>query len=477
MILSALLLSAAMLPWCIFMGTTFPFIMSFIKQTDYFENSSFSFLYTANVLGSVFGVLFTVIYAIELFGLNETLHITALFNLLIALTAFCIVKIFSSAKTASKKVSDNDEKPDNKTLFFGNRQLSPSFLKFTLFVTGFVSLGLEVAWTRTFSPALGTMVYAFSFLLAAYLLSTYIGTIIYRKNMAKGKIVDLGVLIAALSITSFLPIIINDPNLLGQGMVNTVQGYRIYKFLLQITATIAPVCMVLGYLTPAIIDYYSRGDAKKAGESYAINVFGCILGPLAVSYLMLPYMSAKAVMIILSVLYIILFLLFIKNISKKVIAVCVPVLSAFLLISSAYTTTYELPYRSFNNVFVYRDTTATVSALKYKRSDGFIDGHLLVNGYGMTNLTNITKIMAHLPLAFLDNPKSALAICFGMGTTYRSLLSWEDIDVTAIELTPGVVKAFPIFYDDAAEILKNPKGEIIIDDGRRYLMRVTKNLT
>jgi spermidine synthase len=470
MLLSALFLGAAMLPWCIAMGTTFPFIMSFIKQTDFFENSSFSFLYTANVLGSVFGVLFTVIYAIELFGLTGTLHITALFNLLIALTAFYCVKKFAAPLSSGQKQAA----PQSKSPVFGKSLLNPSFLKFTLFITGFVSLGLEVAWTRAFSPALGTMVYAFSFLLAAYLLSTYLGTVLYRRNIAKGKNISFGFLLSALAVTSFFPVIINDPNLLGQGMVNTVNGYKIYKYLLQISATIVPVCMVLGYLTPSIIDYYSGGDAKKAGESYAINVLGCILGPLAVSYLMLPFISAKAVMIVMSALYIVLFLLFIKNVSKTAACISIPVLSVFLLVSSLYTTTYELPYRNFNNVFTYRDTTATVSALRYKRSDGFLDASLLVNGYGMTNLTNITKVMAHLPLAFCDNPKTALAICFGMGTTYRSLLSWGDVETTAVELTPGVVKAFPVFYDDAAEVLKNPKGEIIIDDGRRYLMRTDK---
>ncbi len=63
---------------------------------------------------------------------------------------------------------------------------------------------------------------------------------------------------------------------------------------------------------------------------------------------------------------------------------------------------------------------------------------LLVNGYGMTWLTPITKMMAHLPLAFLDrSPQDALVICFGMGTTFRSLHSW-GIPVTAVELVPSV---------------------------------------
>ena len=69
-----------------------------------------------------------------------------------------------------------------------------------------------------------------------------------------------------------------------------------------------------------------------------------------------------------------------------------------------------------------RDSTATVIA-----TGAGMDKQILVNGYGMTSLTPITKMMAHLPLAFLDRPpQNALDICFGMGTTFRSLLSWKN---------------------------------------------------
>ena len=40
---------------------------------------------------------------------------------------------------------------------------------------------------------------------------------------------------------------------------------------------------------------------------------------------------------------------------------------------------------------------------------------LLINGVGITALVNFTKIMAHLPLVFLDHPpQKALTICFGI---------------------------------------------------------------
>jgi hypothetical protein len=100
-----------------------------------------------------------------------------------------------------------------------------------------------------------------------------------------------------------------------------------------------------------------------------------------------------------------------------------------------------------------------------------MDKKLLVNGYGMTDLTPITKVMAHLPMAFLDRrPQDALVICFGMGTTFRSLHSW-DIPVTAVELVPSVPRLFSYYHSDAEIVLASPLSHVVIDDGRRYLER------
>jgi hypothetical protein len=118
---------------------------------------------------------------------------------------------------------------------------------------------------------------------------------------------------------------------------------------------------------------------------------------------------------------------------------------------------------------IRRDYTASVLSFGQAR-----DKHLLVNGIGMTTLTPITKFMVHLPLAFhKESPQSALIICFGMGTTFRSALSW-GVDTIAVELVPSVKDAFGYYHKDASNCLVDPKGLIIIDDGRRYLRRTTE---
>ncbi len=115
-----------------------------------------------------------------------------------------------------------------------------------------------------------------------------------------------------------------------------------------------------------------------------------------------------------------------------------------------------------------RDSTATVIA-----TGQGMDKNLFVNGIGMTILTPITKMMSAMPLTFLDHtPHNALVICFGMGTTHRSMLSW-GIDSTVVDLVPSVPALFWYYHADALQLLKSPHSHVVVDDGRRFLERTT----
>jgi spermidine synthase len=120
----------------------------------------------------------------------------------------------------------------------------------------------------------------------------------------------------------------------------------------------------------------------------------------------------------------------------------------------------------FSNAVVLRDSTATVTATGAGRQR-----RLLVNGIGMTVLTPITKMMVHFTLASLPRPPhDVLIICFGMGTTFRSAISW-GVPTTVVELVPSVPRLFSYYHADADRVRSSPFAQIVIDDGRRYLER------
>jgi spermidine synthase len=238
---------------------------------------------------------------------------------------------------------------------------------------------------------------------------------------------------------------------------------------------IGSLAYVLGYLTPKQIDEFSGGNPNIIGSAYAINLLGCIIGPLVASYLLLPVIGSRLSLLVLSVPLIILF--FNKNnrpfplslFSNEAAAF---VLSILVVGTAGFGTTYE-EWLNVPKKIVKNDYNATVLAATLDINNAR-SKYLMVNGMGITSLTPITKMMAHLPLfALPEGPKRALVICFGMGTTFRSMASW-GIPTTAVELTPSVGELFPYFFDDARQVLAREGNSIIIDDGRRFLERTSE---
>jgi len=448
--LSALVLGISILPWCILMGFTYPFMMAFIREVDEGNRTGFSYLYLANVIGAMLGTLATAAVLIEILGLHRTSWVAVALN-------FAVAAI--SAKLAGTSPGPRPAAMAEAPAAAGSAERSP-LIASILFATGFISLAMEVVWTRAFTPVLRTTIYSFASLLAVYLLATWCGSLLYRRHLARGGTRPISELIAIMSACVFLPILVNDPRFW------TSRPAVITLTLL----SIVPFCGCLGYLTPKLIDAFANGRPREAGRAYAINIVGCILGPLFGGYVLLPFLGVKQSMLLLGIPILIYFVLHLSEYARRPAFTAATGLLTIVLFAMAarYSTSYE--DRAFYQVGkLRRDHVATVLAAGSGRQK-----ELFVNGISMTNLTPITKIMAHLPLASRDRkPESALVICFGMGTTVRSLSRW-DIDITAVELVPSVPDVFDYFFKNAGDVLKNPKVHVVIDDGRRFLRRTEK---
>src|SRR5262249_60948698 len=69
----------------------------------------------------------------------------------------------------------------------------------------------------------------------------------------------------------------------------------------RLVAGIVPFCAAVGFLTPMLIDRWSLGNPDRAGTAYAVNVVGCILGPLVAGFWLLPQFGERPALVTLAV--------------------------------------------------------------------------------------------------------------------------------------------------------------------------------
>lgn len=452
-VVAGFLVALALLPWCAAMGSTFPLLMAAIRKAGTTgSESSFSLLYVANVLGASVGTLASAFVLIELLGFQGTLFVAGALNLLIALLA---VRLGARQHPSSLEnaASVAAARPLNGNRFSRNLSL------LLLFISGLVSMGMEVVWIRQFTPYLGTVVYTFAEILAVYLVGTLLGSRDYRQWARTHEPGDSRKTWTLFAASALIPVLAADPLLhFFPSSMDPLRLISIFFF-----------CSIAGFLTPLLVDSSSQGDPAAAGTAYAVNIAGCLLGPLITSFVLLPALGERWTAACLALpLFAVAGTLATRKppspdktksrFHPAVVFVLCVILAAVLFASSH---DYE---SSFQDRRVRRDYTATVIAT----GTGF-QRRILVNGIGMTFLSPITKDIVHLPLALLpQRPRNGLVICFGMGTSFRSMVAW-GIPTTAVDLVPSVPAMFDYFHADAASVATAPGARIVTDDGRRFL--------
>jgi spermidine synthase len=439
-------LALTMIPWCACMGATIPLAMFAIRRDSKSETKrSFSFLYVANLLGALAGATIPLLF-IEVFGFRGTLRVGIVLNFVVALSAFLL-----SLGTERSGATEIAAPAQPTSLVTGSQKGILSLL----FLTGLATMGMEVVWIRLFTPTVGPLVYSFALILASYLFATFVGSRIYRA-WSRTHSVEGAMIWVLLSLLGILPLITTD--------------FRyVISPVLRVFIGVMPFSAAIGFLTPMLVDRWSQGDPGRAGRAYAVNVLGCILGPLLAGFLVLPLVGEHTAMLIfiLPFMAMAVFPVGVAKLSTADRVFAYSVVAAAVLIF--------LLTRDFESFFprrvVLRDSAATVIAAEYGTLG---KKQLLVNGIPMTGLSPITKMMAHLTLASHEQPpQNTLVICFGMGTTFRSALTW-GIPATVVDLIPSVPKLFPYYHRDAAQVVALPGARIISDDGRRFLERTSQ---
>ncbi|OGM09123.1 hypothetical protein A2Z67_05960 [Candidatus Woesebacteria bacterium RBG_13_36_22] len=464
----------ALLPTTFSMGATLPVIVGYFTKNKPKSISSTAKLYAVNTFGAVFGVILTAFVFIELLGLSGSLLLGIFLNFFIGLIAY---QISGSKDIRTKKLYlDNSKKEVGKSVKRIDREAA--FILVTYSLSGFISLSYEVLWTRILTPSTGTYVYSFASILALFLLGIAFGSLLFEKYFIKIEKLYLlfGIAQIGIGLSASLSVFINS----------FVPSTTISDKLL---ISIVPGTFLMGLIFPLVVRMLKNKNASESvGLTYSFNTVGSILGSLFASLIIIPKVGSAKGILLLSVLNLIIGFLYIRKenirIGQKILLTLLILLSLYPIFTALNRPAINLldsstkkfinlakPIKNYKIVFL-EDEVSSVLGIS---EAGGINKELIIDGIGTTNLCPETSLLAHAPILLHNNPRDVLIIAFGMGTTYHSSLLHKEVNVDAVELSPSVPKLMYLYHANASNVLLNPRGKIIINDGRNYVKLTDKS--
>lgn len=84
------------------------------------------------------------------------------------------------------------------------------------------------------------------------------------------------------------------------------------------------------------------------------------------------------------------------------------------------------------------------------------------------------EMIAHVPLFTHPNPRRVLVIGGGDGATVREVIKHPQTQVDLVEIDERVIENSRQYFPELGEAFKDPRVQVIIDDGIEYVKRTDK---
>jgi spermidine synthase len=360
-----------------------------------------------------------------------------------------------------------------------------SYMLVFLFLTGFISLGYEMLWVRILSTYGLSTSQAFALILAGFLLGCSVGAWIVARKVDRRR--DLESWFSAASIvTAFsgavvlllfrqfevLTILLADAMPMSQLALGMALAF---------TVSFIPA-VFMGILFPLGVRIYAHDVDRigaKAGNTFFSNTLGCVLGSLLTGFVLIPFVgmwNTTLLLINLSLLIAVAFLLRGGRPARTqwVSLVVVAAVANLLVFADSKTFHAELKgadlrtaAEGFDVIYYEEGLSGTVTAVEQGNYRGlFVDGQN-VSGTDPVLLAD-SKMLAHVPLLLAEEPKVALTVGYGTGTTSGSMLL-HGLDVHAVEIEEKIIEAAPLFSAVNYDSYADPDLDIVLDDARNYI--------
>lgn len=330
-------------------------------------------------------------------------------------------------------------------------------------VSGMLALAWEIVWSRLFNFVSGSQAVAFGAMLGSYLLGFACGALLSRRwHDAASAMPRPGVWVAVAGVIAFL--------------VAPMSALLVTHIAWHWCLVLVAVCgALLGVVFPMVCHRALAADeapGARVSYLYVANIVGSGFGSLFTGFVLMDRLGIAA----LSLLLLLTGHLWAEWMSgwrlplkirllSLAAAACAPLLFSGFYERLMLKTRYEAGTR-FETVIESKHGVITVDKDKNVHGNGEYDGYIKLEpsaGSGM--------MRPYFPSAVLEKVEDVLVIGVSSGTWTRILSCHPQVrKVTAIEISSGYLKLIAA-YPEVSPILNDPKVEIVVDDGRRWLRR------
>jgi spermidine synthase len=353
-----------------------------------------------------------------------------------------------------------------------------SIALFAAAAAGFIALSYEIVWYRVVSFLTWSAPASFGVLLGFYLFGIAMGSIgsrvFCRDENAKGKLSALRPLAAFVFFA----------NVVGYFVVPSITRAAHSASPVVPLLAVALAAGLLGAVLP-LLAHFAIAPDDRAGQRlsylYVANIIGSALGSLITGFVFMNDLTTTQVSVLLVTIGFVvsasLFAASRPGSGPSALGFVAAVGCAFgfySLAPSAYDRVYErLYYKTQFDDQKFAEVVETKSGVIAVTDDGTVLGGGAYDGRLNTSIAHDRNgiVRAYAIGAMHPDPKQIIMIGLSSGSWAQVLANNPHLEhMTVIEINPGyldIIKKYP----DVASILTNPKIDIQIDDGRRWLRR------
>ena len=482
----ALLAFVMVFPGSFLMGGTIPLMGKFLIRRQLAFGRITASIYGLNTLGAATGAFAAAFIMLPYLGFRLSCLTAVAISVAVALLARRLAR--QDTFTAPAAPPSLEEPPA-----LSGPTVSRPVIFLLAFVSGFNVLGLEVLWTRMFALVHENSVYSFAAILVVVLLAlaagAWLASRLARRFASPVPMLHVLCLLNGLAVwtvpTLFMWLTDDLQMLPEQG---SFAGYVAQLFLTAFGAIGLP-CLLLGVLFPFLMKAEER-FAKLPGQSIGllagINTAGAILGSLVCGFFLLETLGMWPSMQLLAAFYLLIALLlpasgnFIGQSAKMASLI------ALLLIFNVWSPN-ALPVAGFDpkegpqeEVERWEASDSTVTVVRKENGEHAIR---INSNYSLgSSEAYMTQIyQTRVPLLAFPETKSIFYLGMGTGITAGEALDRRDFPqverVTVCELSPEVITAARKYFggspgrpDLANGLFKDPRAEVLAEDGRNHLM-------